>query len=64
VDSRTSDVSIFMCSGGVHWILVYVWRDDSFVILDCYVYAAFSIVMYVRHFLYVGFWRLPGQVGR
>jgi hypothetical protein len=22
VDSRTSDVSIFMCSGGVRWILV------------------------------------------
>jgi hypothetical protein len=26
--------------------------------LDCYVYDAFSIVMYVMHFLYAGFWRL------
>jgi hypothetical protein len=32
--------------------------------LDCYVYVVFSIVMYVLHFLYVGFWRLPSQGGR
>jgi hypothetical protein len=32
--------------------------------LDCYVYAAFSIVMYVLHFLYAGYWRLPSWGGR
>jgi hypothetical protein len=32
--------------------------------LDCYVYAAFSIVMYMLHFLYAGFWRLPSRGGR
>jgi hypothetical protein len=32
--------------------------------LDCYVYAAFSIVMYVLHFLYARFWRLPSRGGR
>jgi hypothetical protein len=36
--------------------------------LNCYVYAAFSIVMYVLHFLYAGFWRLPsrgaGKIGK
>jgi hypothetical protein len=47
----------------------YVSRDDSFVMfdidmLDCYVYVAFSIVMYVLHFLYAGFWRLPSRGGR
>jgi hypothetical protein len=32
--------------------------------LDCYVYAVFSIVMYVLHILYVWFWRLPSRGGR
>jgi hypothetical protein len=32
--------------------------------LDCYVYASFSIVMYVLHFLYAEFWRLPSRGGR
>jgi hypothetical protein len=30
--------------------------------LDCYAYAAFSVVMYVLHFLYAGFWRLPSVI--
>jgi hypothetical protein len=33
-------------------------------LLDYYVYAAFSIVMYVLHFLYDGFWRLRGRENR
>jgi hypothetical protein len=28
------------------------------------VYAAFSIIMYVLHFLYVGFWRLPREADK
>jgi hypothetical protein len=32
--------------------------------LDCYMYAPFSIVMYVLYFLYAAFWRLPGGGGR
>jgi hypothetical protein len=28
------------------------------------VYVAFSIIMYVLHFLYAGFWRLPSRGGR
>jgi hypothetical protein len=59
VDSRTSDVSIFKCSGGVHLILVMFDVMTLFVMLyidmlDCYVYAAFSIIMYMLHFLYAG----------
>jgi hypothetical protein len=38
----TNDVSIFMCSGGVHWILVIF---DVMPRLLCW------IVMYVLHFL-------------
>jgi hypothetical protein len=46
-----------------------VWRDHGEaeelpIESDCYVYAAFSIVMHVLHFLYAGFWRLPSWGGR
>jgi hypothetical protein len=42
VDSRTSDVSIFMCSGGVRWILVMF---DVMTRLLCW------IVICMLHFL-------------
>jgi hypothetical protein len=29
--------------------------------LDCYVYAVFSIIMYVLHFLYAGFGGSPAR---
>jgi hypothetical protein len=47
VDSRTSDVSIFMCSGGVRWILVmfHVMTRLLCWILICW------IVMCMLHFL-------------
>jgi hypothetical protein len=47
VDSRTSDVSIFMCSSGVRWILVIFDVMTRLLcvccIFYCYVCAAFSI---------------------
>jgi hypothetical protein len=47
VDSRTSDVSIFMCSGGVRWILVMF---DVMTHLLCWILICW-IVMCMLHFL-------------
>jgi hypothetical protein len=47
VDSRTSDVSIFMCSGGVHWILVMF---DVMTHLLCWILMCW-IVMCMLHFI-------------
>jgi hypothetical protein len=47
VDSRTSDVSIFMCSGGVCWILVMF---DVMTHLLCRMLICW-IVMCMLHFL-------------
>jgi hypothetical protein len=47
VDSRTSDVSIFMCSGGVCWILVMF---DVMTRLLCLILICW-IVMCMLHFL-------------
>jgi hypothetical protein len=64
VDSRTSDVSIFMCSGGVRWILVMF--DVITRLLCCIVMCMLHFLFYVcvLHFLYAGFWRLPSRGGR
>jgi hypothetical protein len=47
MDSRTSDVSIFMCSGGVRWILVMF---DVMTHLLCWILICW-IVMCMLHFL-------------
>jgi hypothetical protein len=47
VDSRTSDVSIFMCSGGVCWILVMF---DVMTHLLCWILICW-IDMCMLHFL-------------
>jgi hypothetical protein len=47
VDSRTSDISIFMCRGGVHWILV---MPDVMTRLLCWILICW-IVMCMLHFL-------------
>jgi hypothetical protein len=68
VDSRTSDVSIFMCSSGVRWILVMF---DMMTRLLCWILICW-IVMCMLHFLllcmycifYMPFWRLLSQGGR
>jgi hypothetical protein len=57
VDSRTSDVSIFMCSGGVRWILVMF---DVMTRLLCW------IVICMLHFLLLCMWcifYMPGFGG-
>jgi hypothetical protein len=56
-DSRTSDVSIFMCSGGVCWILVMF---DVMTHLLCWILICW-IVMCMLHFLYVGFGDSPAM---
>jgi hypothetical protein len=47
VDSRTSDVLIFMCSGGVRWILVMF---DVMTRLLCWILICW-IIMCMLHFL-------------
>jgi hypothetical protein len=42
-------------------ILCYIFY--CYVYGDAKYYAAFSIVMYMLYFLYVGFWRLPSRWG-
>jgi hypothetical protein len=57
VYSRTSDVSIFMCSGGVCWILV---------MFDVMTYLLCWIVMCMLHFLLLCMcciFYMPGFVG-
>jgi hypothetical protein len=57
VYSRTSDVSIFMCSGGVRWILV---------MFDVMTYLLCWIVMCMLHFLLLCMcciFYMPGFVG-
>jgi hypothetical protein len=47
VDSKTSDVSLYMCSGGVRWILV---TFDVMTHLLCWILICW-IVMCSLHFL-------------
>jgi hypothetical protein len=68
VDSRTSDVSIFMCSGGVRWILVMF---DVITRLLCWILICW-IVICMLHFLLLCMWcfsicrvlEAPSQGGR